>query len=108
MAYADQAADLFQKASSADTAFNTLTRAAKHAEGTRPEAAIQFYTKAADLYKMEGGRIREAADVLGRVRAPNLCPITCYFDTLGRLPANSTRENARVFDNGGKRARPTC
>jgi len=66
LAYADQAADLFQKASSADTAFNTLTRAAKHAEGTRPEASIQFYTKAADLYKMEGGRIREAADVLGR------------------------------------------
>ena len=49
------------------TAFNTLTRAAKYIETKKPEAAVQFYKKAADLYKMEGGRIREAADVLGRV-----------------------------------------
>ena len=68
LAYADQAADLFQKGMVADTAFNTLTRAAKHVEASRPEAAIQFYKKAANLYKMEGGRIREAADVLARVR----------------------------------------
>jgi len=59
-------ADLFQTGMVPDTAFNTLTRAAKHVESQRPEAAIQFYKKAANLYKMEGGRIREAADVLAR------------------------------------------
>jgi tetratricopeptide (TPR) repeat protein len=67
LAYADQAANLFLQGAVPDTAFNTLTRAAKHVESTNTDAAIQFYKKAANLYKMEGGRIREAADVLARV-----------------------------------------
>ena len=36
-------------------------------EQTNPEASVQFYHKAADIYvRIEGGRIREAADVLAR------------------------------------------
>ena len=50
-----------------DTAYNTLCRAAKHVEQSNPEAAVQFYQKAADIYvRIEGGRLREAADVLAR------------------------------------------
>lgn len=67
LAYADQAADLFRSNGQPDTAYHTLIRAAKHAEPKRPEASIEFYQKAANMYRMEGGRVREAADVLNRV-----------------------------------------
>ena len=67
MIYANQLSISFFINFDSITAFNTLTRAAKYIETKKPEAAVQFYKKAADLYKMEGGRIREAADVLGRV-----------------------------------------
>jgi len=67
LAYADQAADLFMAGDVPDTAYNTLCRAAKHVEQSNPEAAVQFYQKAADIYvRIEGGRLREAADVLAR------------------------------------------
>jgi tetratricopeptide (TPR) repeat protein len=61
------AADLFRSNGQPDTAYHTLIRAAKHAEPKRPEASIEFYQKAANMYRMEGGRVREAADVLNRV-----------------------------------------
>jgi len=67
LAYADQAADLFRSNGQPDTAYHTLIRAAKHAEPKRPEASIEFYQKAANMYRLEGGRVREAADVLNRV-----------------------------------------
>ena len=67
LAYADQAADLFMTGDVPDTAYNTLCRAAKHVEQSNPEAAVQFYQKAADIYvRIEGGRLKEAADVLAR------------------------------------------
>jgi len=96
LAYADQAADLFQKGMVADTAFHTLTRAAKHVESARPEAAIHFYKKAANLYKMEGGRIREAADVLARVSKRDF-EDRAFFWPKNDLPKFSMFKNVKKF-----------
>ena len=74
------AADLFRSNGQPDTAYHTLIRAAKHAEPKRPEASIEFYQKAANMYRLEGGRVREAADVLNRVACLQIRDIN--FDNL--------------------------